>query len=125
MTASQTPTSAHPTFKRARGLTQAQHEAVDLVLTGATDSHIADTIGLNRSTITRWRLYDPYFKAELIARRRERFAGAADSLRGVIPMALDTLRDQLRVGAGRGTIALNFLHKTGLIAAMTEASVSA
>jgi hypothetical protein len=34
-------------------------------------------------------------------------------------MALDTLRDQLRVGASRGRLALDMLYKTGLVGTPT------
>src|SRR6266542_3205546 len=97
-------------------LSPEQHTAVDLFLTGASDQFVADTIGRHRNTVTRWRLYHPYFQAELVRRRREAYGGASDAFRTIIPMALDTLRDQLRVGAGRGHIALNLLHKAGLSA---------
>ena len=89
--------------------------AVDLLLTGATDQHVADQIGRHRVTVTRWRLYHPQFRAALKRRRLEAFGGAADAMRGILPMALDTLRDQLRVGQGRGAIAVSVLHKAGLI----------
>ena len=108
-------------------LSPEQLNAIDLLLTGATDQHVADTISRHRNTVTRWRLYHPHFRTELIRRRREAYGGAVDALRAVIPMAMDTLRDQLRVGPGRGAIALNLLHKAGLTAAplLAGANISA
>jgi hypothetical protein len=95
-------------------LSDEQLVAMELLLSGATDQHVADTVGVHRVTVTRWRLYQPHFRSELIRRRRAAYAGAADSFRTVIPLALDTLKDQLRVGSSRGNIALNLLHKVGL-----------
>src|SRR5687767_14055419 len=92
-------------------LSPEQLSAIELLLTGATDQHVADSIGRHRVTVTKWRLYHPQFRSALFRRQREAYRGAADAMRGILPMALDTLRDQLRVGQGRGAIAVSVLHK--------------
>ena len=109
-----------------RRLSQAQLTALDLFLAGATDQYVAETVGRHRVTVTGWRLYNPHFRTELVRRRRAAFGGAVEAMRSVIPLALDTLREQLRVGSSRGQIAVNVLHKAGLMAAplMTAADVT-
>src|SRR5687768_18575472 len=87
-------------------LSIAQLNAIDLLLTGATDQHVADVVGRHRMTVTNWRLRNPLFRTELYRRRRDAYGGAADAMRGILPMALDALREQLRVGASRGTMAV-------------------
>ena len=102
-------------FKRAYGLTVAQHNAVDLLASGLHDAAVAERTGVTRSTITRWRLYDPGFQAALNARRAELWGGAADGLRAAMPAALDTVREQLRIGRDRGRLALDLLTRSGLM----------
>ena len=89
-------------FKRAHGLTVAQQNAIELLSTGLHDAAVADRIGVTRSTVTRWRLYDPGFQAALNARRATLWGGAADGLRAALPAALETILDQLVVGPNRG-----------------------
>ena len=58
-------------YARAKGLTQNQLSAVDLILTGCNDTQTAQHLGIARETVSRWRLYDPGFQAALNARRAE------------------------------------------------------
>jgi hypothetical protein len=102
-------------FKRAHGLTVAQHNAVDLLASGLYDAAVAERIGITRSTVTRWRLYDPGFLAALNARRAELWSGAADGLRAAMPVALDTVREQLSIGSNRSRLALDLLTRSGLM----------
>src|SRR6266542_3738201 len=105
--------------KNPHALSIEQLNAIDLLLTGATDQAVADVVGVHRVTVTKWRLYHPHFRAELFERRREAWAGATDAYRTIIPLAMDTLRDQLRVGTTRGRLALDSLYKTGLVGTPT------
>ena len=102
-------------YKRAHGLTVAQHNACDFLATGLHDAAVADRIGVTRSTVTRWRLYDPGFQAALNAHRATLWGGAADGVRATLPAALDTIRDQLCVGPHRGRLALDLLTRAGLM----------
>ena len=115
----------HHTPQDADSLSIAQLMAIDLFLTGITDQAVADAVGRHRRTVIGWRLYNPVFRAELIRRRRASWAGASDAFRVFIPMAMDTLRDQLRVGANRGRLALDVLYKTGLIGTPNDPVLSA
>jgi hypothetical protein len=78
-----------------RGLTLPQLNAVDLLVSGKTDKETAELLNLSRTCITKWRLYDPVFQAALNRRRAEVWSGAIDKLRGLIPLALDTLAAEL------------------------------
>jgi hypothetical protein len=62
---------------------------------GQTDQETADLLGLHRTTVAKWRLYDPVFQAALNRRRAEIWGAAADRLRSLIPKALDVLADAL------------------------------
>jgi hypothetical protein len=103
------------TYERRNGLTQDQLTAVEIVLSGANDTQTAERLGVARETVTRWRLYDPYFQAALLSRRRELWARSTDALRTMMPQATDTLRDQLRVGPNRGRLALDLLVRAGVV----------
>ena len=75
----------------ARDLSVAKANAIDLLVSGATDQAAADAAGVSRQTVNGWRNHDPEFIAALNARRLEVWGGAADTLRALLPTALDTL----------------------------------
>ena len=60
-----------PVYARqhSRGLTLPQLNAVDLLAAGRTDTQAAAALGLHRTTLTKWRLYDVAFQAALNRRR--------------------------------------------------------
>lgn len=78
-----------------RKLTVQQSNAIDLLVTGCSDREAAEAVGVNRSTITRWRLYHPAFQAELNAQRAALWGQAKEKLRSLIPEAVDILADAL------------------------------
>jgi hypothetical protein len=104
---------ATPCYTRLhrRGLTLPQQNAVDLLASGKNDTETAAAVGVNRVTVTRWRLYDPVFQAALNALRRETWGVSLERLRGLIPMALDALAEILSDAAhpGRLKVALVLL----------------
>ncbi|CAA9230847.1 MAG: hypothetical protein AVDCRST_MAG77-1202 [uncultured Chloroflexi bacterium] len=104
-----------PTYQRASGLTQAQQYALDLIVTGISDTQVANLIGLARETVTRWRLYDDTFRAELNRRRRQVWDGALDGIRVILPQAVDTLRAQPIQSPSRGRLALDLISRAGLL----------
>jgi hypothetical protein len=92
-TANGTPVYARQHFRTP---TLPQLNAIDLLAAGKTDQETADLLELHRTTVTKWRLYDPVFQAALNRRRAEVWgAAAADRLRSLIPKALDALADAL------------------------------
>ena len=76
-------------------LSDRQLLAIDLILAGRPDTHVAQAIGVSRRTIIRWRLSDADVIAELRRRRRQPWQGTADRLRAVLRSALDVLAEQL------------------------------
>ena len=104
-------------YKRLHGLTVEQLNAIDRLVLGQTDQTVATEVGVHRVTITRWRLYDPLFQAELNRRRAELWRGSVDGARGLLPTALDTLFDQLTAGEQRGRLALDLLRLAGVFSA--------
>lgn len=108
------PSSSTPSFKRANGLTIEQQNAVDLLVSGSTDAAVAERVGVYRTTVTRWRLHDPYFRAALNQRREEVWREAGDSARALLPTALTALQEQLADGDLRGRLALDVLRAAGV-----------
>ncbi len=85
-------------FKRLHTLRMQHHRAIQALVSSATDAQAADLAGVHRVTVMHWRLYHPTFKAELNRRRVQALEAATDSLRTLLPGALVTLADQLRIG---------------------------
>lgn len=81
---------------KAKGeLTVAQESAVDLLASGKNDTETAESLGIHRVTVTRWRNYSPEFRAALADRRRMIWGSAADLLRSMLPRALKVLQGNL------------------------------
>ena len=77
------------------GLTVAQESAIDALAAGKKDGETATLVGVNRVTVTRWRLYSPHFQAALNERRQAIWAASLDKLRALVPLALDAVADEL------------------------------
>ena len=82
-------------YKRERGLTIEQLNAIDLLIVGKTDKEVAELTGVNRVTITKWKNYDIYFQAELNQRRKEVWNGSIDKMRALVPMAMEKLEREI------------------------------
>lgn len=89
-------TNGYKTLRR--GLSVEQQNAIDLLVTGKTDQDCAEAVGVHRTSVSRWRLYDPAFQAALNARRQEVWGASADKLRSLVPKALDTLATAMEGG---------------------------
>lgn len=101
--------------RRQYALTAQQRTAVDLILSGSNDRQVAEQLGIGRVTVTRWRNYDPQFQLALNNRRVELWAGATDAMRVLLPSALDTIREQLRISPMRGRLALDLVVRAGIL----------
>jgi hypothetical protein len=86
-----------PVYARqhAAGLTLQQQNAVDLLVSGKNDTETAELLGLHRTTITKWRLYDRDFQTALMSRRAEVWGAGVDRLRSLISQALNVLGDAM------------------------------
>jgi hypothetical protein len=104
-------------YKRQHGLTVAQQNAIDLLATGKTDGQTAEAVGLHRVTVTKWRLYDPWFQAELNRRRLDLWGVAAERLRNLAAKALDVIERELESpfpeAAARDVLKMTGLDKAG------------
>jgi len=76
-----------------RDLTIQQRNAIDMLVTGCTDREAAEAAGLNRSTVTKWRLYHPAFRAELEVQRAATWGAAREKLRSLSLDAVETLAE--------------------------------
>ena len=98
--------------KSEQKLSVEQLNAIDLLVTGKTDQEVADLVGVSRSTVTGWRLYNPTFAAELNKRRKEVWGAAGDRLRTLLLKAFDVVEDALNAGDIKA--ALEFLKVAGV-----------
>ena len=68
-----------------------QLNAIDVLVQGRTDQETAETVGVARETVTRWRNDNPHFTAELNRQRRLIWGDSHDRLRALAGKAVDTL----------------------------------
>lgn len=100
-------------YKREQGLTIEQLNAIDMLVMGRTDKEVAEIIGVNRVTITKWRNYDLCFQAELNKLRKEIWNSSIDKMRALVPKAIERLEKE--VGSENGwKIALEIVKIAGL-----------
>src|SRR5713226_3345730 len=76
-------------------LTPQQETAVDLLASGKTVTDTAKALEVTRQTVSEWLHRHPGFQAALNSRRQELWAGMADTLRGLLPRALEVLKCEL------------------------------
>ncbi len=68
-----------------------------MVAVGGSDETVADTHGLNRSTVYRWRIFSPLFQAEVNRHRAVLNAKIGDKLRDSVFSAVDTVAQLMTV----------------------------
>src|SRR5215207_9575776 len=91
-----------------------QLNAVDLLVTGKSDREVAEAVGVSRQTVCGWRLYDPYFQAELNKRRKEVWGASLDKLRSLLPKALEVVERELEGGDNSLGAALKVLQMANI-----------
>ena len=96
--------------KTRHALSVEQLNAVDLLVTGKSDREVAKVVGVSRQTVCGWRLYDPYFQAELNKRRKEVWGASLDKLRSLLPKALEVVERELEGGDNSLRAALKVLE---------------
>ncbi|MCA9119317.1 MAG: hypothetical protein H6822_06240 [Planctomycetaceae bacterium] len=101
-------------YTRQHGLTIQQENAIDVLVTGANDTETAERVGVNRVTVSKWRLYDPWFQAELNKRRAELWGSAGRQFQALLPKAIETLGRELTEGENGWKAALEVLRMAGL-----------
>ena len=80
--------SQRPTISR---LSVEQLNAIDIRVQGRTDQETAETVGVARETVTRWRNDNPHFIAEFNKQRRLIWDDSHDRLRALANKAFNTL----------------------------------
>ncbi len=100
--------------ERRHGLSVAQLNAIDLLVTGKTDQETAEAVGVTRQTVNGWRNANPYFQAELNRRRQDLWGVSVDQLRALLPRAVAVLAEELDGGTDRAGVALSILRLGGL-----------
>src|SRR5262249_50104347 len=76
-------------------LTPQQETAVDLLASGKTVTDTAAAVEVTRQTVSEWLNHHPGFQAALNRRRQELWIGMTDTLRGLLPKALEVLKSEL------------------------------
>ena len=71
-------------------LTPEQLNAIDLLILGKTDREVAEAVGVRRETVTKWHK-NPFFSAELSARREELWVEAKLRLKALAIEAVNVL----------------------------------
>jgi hypothetical protein len=104
-------------------LTIPQLNAIDLLVTGATDQEVADQVGVTRQTVNGWRNLHPWFQAELNRRRVELWGSAVDQLRALLPRAVAALAEELDGGEARARVAVDILRLAGLDRTRSDAKL--
>ena len=73
-----------------------QLNAIDLLVQGLPDREVAEKTKVSRGTVTKWRLENVFFQAELNKKRKDIWAGAEDKLRALVADAVDVLEKELK-----------------------------
>jgi hypothetical protein len=94
-------------------LTPQQETAVDLLASGKTVTDTAMAVEVTRQTVSEWLNHHPGFQAALNRRRQELWVGITDTLRGLLPRALEVLKSELE-GEAPLPAAVHVLKACGL-----------
>jgi hypothetical protein len=97
---------------KTRRISARQERAIELLLAGSTITRAAQEVGVSRQTLSLWANRDPFFAAELNARRRELWRAGQDRLRSMVPAALAAVARGL-VGDQGWKVGLKLLEMAG------------
>jgi hypothetical protein len=97
---------------RPKPLTIEQRNAVDLLITGATDADVAAAVGVDRTTVWIWRTTAPQFMAAVEEARLEVWRGPQEKLRSLAMKAVENLAEKVEAGDIR--CSLEVLKAMGL-----------
>lgn len=99
-------------FRQKETLSIEQLNAIDLLILGKCDREVSESVGVSRQTVTSWRLYNPYFQAELNRRRKEVWGAAVDRFRSLLLDAIDAIEKAIKQGDAK--TALEVLRMAGM-----------
>ena len=86
-----------PVTDAGASLTMPQRAAIELIISGLSVTEVAKSVGVNRSTIARWKREDA-FAHEYAIRTQEALTELRARMPGMLNMAIDVLQTQLREG---------------------------
>lgn len=109
---------AVPDQTRPSGLSDKQHLAIDVLLTGGTHREAAGAAGVARTTVTEWANHRSEFCRELERRRWQRAEQVNDRIGALTTRSLDVIEEHVVAGdlrAALGVLRLlprEALHRT-------------
>lgn len=79
------------------GLSVKQQQALQRLLKGLSDGHVAREVGVDRKTVYRWRTSDPAFKAALEAERKRQWTESTrDATQEVTRQEIEAVNQEIR-----------------------------
>lgn len=99
------PSKTRPKPTNFKPLTIEQENAIDSLITGATDAETAARVGVARTTISDWR-HNPLFLATLEQRRAELWRAPQEKLRSLAMKAVENLAAAIESGDLKASVEL-------------------
>jgi hypothetical protein len=99
------PSKSRPKPTDFKPLTIEQENAVDSLITGATDAETAVRVGVARTTISEWR-HNPLFVATVEQRRAEVWRAPQEKLRALAMKAVENLATAIERGDLKASVEL-------------------
>ena len=87
-------------------LSEKQHLAIDLLMTGGTHREAAEATGVARTTVTEWVNHRSEFRRELERRRWQRAEQVNDRVSALTTRALDVIEQPLVAGDLRAALGV-------------------
>lgn len=91
-------TKTDETRRNLFDLTDTQRTAIGELVAGATATEAADTAGVTRQTVSKWKNHHPEFIAELNRRRAELIEERTDRMRDIDVTALGVIGEHINEG---------------------------
>ena len=95
-----------PDQTRPSGLSDSQHLAIDVLLTGGTHREAAEAAGVARTTVTEWVNHRSEFCRELERRRWQRAEQVNDRVGALTTRSLDVVEQHLDAGDLRAALGV-------------------
>lgn len=101
----------HPKMPQNK-LSPRQLIAIEMLAAGKNSTEVANTLGVDRKILWRWKTENPYFIAELNKNIKELWLTAKERLNSLVSKAVDVLSDGLNEGDKK--VAVEILKATNL-----------
>ena len=97
---------AVPDQTRPAGLSDSQHLAIDVLLSGGTHREASEAAGVARTTVTEWVNHRSEFCRELERRRWQRAEQVNDRIGALTGRALDVIEEHVAAGDLRAALGV-------------------